>query len=47
MNDASDYLALVKALILSNPLIVHWTILREEAQESAGLLRYRLVQRFH
>lgn len=43
MKDAGDYLAYVKALIVANPLVTRWTMLREEAQGNAGLFRYRLT----
>ena len=43
MNSAADYLAHVKALIVLNPKVLHWTVLREEAQEEMGLFRYRLI----
>jgi hypothetical protein len=43
MKDADDYLAYVKALVVAHPLVVHWAMLREEAQGNVGLLRYRLT----
>jgi hypothetical protein len=43
MNDAADYLAHIRSLILTNPCILHWQIVREEAQGTIGLLRYRLT----
>lgn len=53
MKDAADYLAHIlvlsfvegKALIVMNPQVVHWTVVREEAQGDMGLLRYRLTLR--
>lgn len=42
MKDAAEYLAQIKALIISNPHIVGWKIVREEAQGEIGLLRYQL-----
>ena len=42
MKGAADYLAHVKALIAVNPQVVHWTVIREEAQGDMGLFRYRL-----
>jgi hypothetical protein len=45
VKDAAEYLAHVKALIVANRQVLHWTIVREEAQEDMGLLRYRLVLR--
>ncbi len=43
MKDAAEYLAQVKALIVMNPQVVHWTAAREEAQGEAGLFRYKLM----
>ena len=43
MKNAAEYLAEVKALIVMNPKIVHWTALREEVQKDAGLIRYKLT----
>jgi len=40
VKDAAEYLAQVKALIVMNPEIVHWTALREEAQGDVGFFRY-------
>ncbi len=45
MNDASDYLAYVKALIVMSPQVIHWSVVREEAQGDMGLFRYKLVLR--
>lgn len=45
MRDAADYLAHIKALIVMNPQVVHWTVVREEAQGDMGLFRYRLTLR--
>ena len=45
MKDATDYLAHIKALIILNPQVVHWTVVREEAQGDLGLFRYRLTLR--
>jgi len=45
VRDAADYLAHVKALITLNPGVVHWTVVREEAQGDMGLFRYRLTLR--
>lgn len=42
MKNAADYLAHLKALIVVNPQIVHWTIVREESVDDIGLLRYRI-----
>lgn len=43
MKNAADYLAHIKALIVVNPQIVHWTIVREESLDDIGLLRYTVV----
>ena len=43
MKDAVEYLGYLRALILRTPEVRHWHVVREEAQGSAGLLRYRLV----
>jgi hypothetical protein len=45
VNEADDYLAYVKALIIANPQVVGWKALREEAQGDLGLFRYRIT--FH
>ena len=45
MRDASAYLAHIKALIVLNRQVVHWEMVREEAQSEMGLLRYRLSLR--
>ena len=42
MKDAADYLGQIKALIALNRQVVHWAIVREEAQSDVGLLRYQL-----
>lgn len=43
MRGAAEYLAHVKALIVMNPQVTHWTAVREEVQGDAGLFRYKLV----
>lgn len=43
MKDAADYLAHIRSLIVLNPQIARWTIIREEAQGDLGMFRYRLV----
>lgn len=43
MKDASDYLTYIKALIVMNPEVLRWTVLREEAQGDMGMLGYRLT----
>ncbi|MGA9349010.1 MAG: DUF6516 family protein [Anaerolineae bacterium] len=45
MKDAADYLGHIKALITLNRQVVHWKVVREEAQGDVGLLRYRLTLR--
>lgn len=45
MKDAADYLVHVKALVVANPQVLRWIVIREEAQGVMGLLRYRLTLR--
>jgi hypothetical protein len=45
VKNAADYLGHVKALIALNRQVVHWKVVREEAQGDVGLLRYRLTLR--
>ena len=45
MKEAADYLAHIKALIIVDPQVVHWIVVREEAQGDVGLFRYRLTLR--
>lgn len=45
MKDAAEYLAQVKALIVMNHQVMHWTAAREEGQGDAGLFRYKLMLR--
>jgi hypothetical protein len=45
VKNASDYLAHIKALITLNRQVVHWEVIREEAQGDMGLFRYRLTLR--
>jgi hypothetical protein len=40
---AEDYLALIKSLIAICPVVVEFSILREDAQGDKGLWRYRLT----
>ena len=40
---AEDYLALIKSLIALCPVVVEFSILREDAQGDRGLWRYRLI----
>ena len=42
MKDAVEYLGYLRALILRTPEVRHWQVVREEAQGTGGLLRYRL-----
>ena len=41
--NADDYLGEVRALVLADPLVTHWLIVREESEGDAGLYRYRLT----
>ncbi|NLS77419.1 MAG: hypothetical protein GXY76_09200 [Chloroflexi bacterium] len=43
MKNASEYLAHLKSLIILDPQVSHWTVVREEAQGDGGLFRYRLA----
>lgn len=45
MKDADDYLGHIKALVALNRQVVHWQVVREEAQGNVGLFRYRLTLR--
>lgn len=45
MNDVAHYLARIKALIIANPHVMRWVVVREEIQGTLGLLRYRLTLR--
>ena len=45
MKDAAEYLAQITALLVANPQVVRWVVVREEAQGVMGLLRYRLTLR--
>jgi hypothetical protein len=45
VKNAADYLGHIKALIALNRQVVHWKVVREEAQGDMGLLRYRLTLR--
>jgi hypothetical protein len=45
MRNAADYLAHIKALIIMNPQVGHWSIVREENLDDMGLFRYRLTLR--
>lgn len=45
MKEAADYLAYIKALIVVNPQVLRFNVVREEAQGDRGLLRYRLTLR--
>lgn len=45
MRDAAEYLTHVRALVIAHPGIVRWHVLREEAQGSLGMFRYRLTLR--
>jgi hypothetical protein len=43
VKNAADYLGHIKALIALNRQVVHWEVIREEAQGDVGLFRYRLT----
>ena len=45
MNGAAEYLASIKARIIAHSHVVHWAVVREEAQGDQGLFRYRLTLR--
>ena len=45
MKGAADYLANIRALIVRNPEVVHWRVVREETEGNIGLFRYRLTLR--
>ena len=45
MKDANEYLLHVRALVIANEQVLHWTLIREEAQSDKGLFRYRLALR--
>jgi len=42
VKDPGDYLAYIKALIVANPHVVRWKVIRDEAQGDMGVFRYRL-----
>lgn len=43
MKDATNYLAHIKALLVANPQVAGWKMLREEAQGELGLFRCRIT----
>jgi hypothetical protein len=45
VRSAADYLISVRSLIVLNPQIARWTIIREETQGDIGMFRYRLALR--
>jgi hypothetical protein len=45
VRNAADYLGHVKALIMLNRQVLHWRVVREEAQGDVGLFRYHLTLR--
>ncbi len=45
MRNAADYLGHIKALIVLNRQVMHWKVVREEAQGDVGLFRYQLTLR--
>ena len=44
MNGAAEYLASIKARIVAHPHVVHWAVVREEAQGDQGLFRYAILK---
>lgn len=45
MKDLADYLAHIKSLIILNPQVEQWQIVREAIEDDLGLFRYRLTLR--
>jgi len=46
VKDAADYLTYIKALMVVNPQVLRWTVVREKVQGGdMGMLRYRLTLR--
>ena len=45
MRNAADYVGHIKALIALNRQVMHWKVVREEAQGQVGLFRYQLSLR--
>lgn len=45
MRSAADYLAHIRAFIILSDRVDHWSIVREESLNGAGLFRYRLALR--
>jgi len=45
VRNAAHYLGHIKALIALNPQVMHWKVVREEAQGEVGLFRYQLSLR--
>jgi hypothetical protein len=43
MKQTNDYLFNIKAIIISEPRIADFSVLREEVQDKIGLYRYRLL----
>jgi len=39
VKDAADYLTYIKALMVVNPQVLRWTVVREEVQGDMGMLR--------
>ena len=45
MQDAAESLAQITALLVANPRVMRWAVVREEAQGIMRLWRYRLTLR--
>jgi len=43
VKDATNYLTHIKALLVANPQVAGWKMLREEAQGELGLFRCRIT----
>lgn len=43
MRDAAEYLTQVRALVIAEAAVTHWSVIREEAQGDLGMFRYRLT----
>jgi hypothetical protein len=45
MRNAADYLIHIKALLVAHSRVKKWSVVREEAQGSMGIFRYRVTLR--
>lgn len=45
MSNAADYLIHIKALLVAHSRVKKWSVVREEAQGSIGIFRYRVTLR--